>query len=111
MLVKERKNLVPAVDRRFGPIIRTIMRKEGVPGAVVAVELVFLAVFFELRLGAVDLIGRRVRVVVAEQTEERAADAGGVVDGRHRLRLAEPRLVVDDDIAAPAIDRSLDQMR
>jgi len=43
MLVQEGKDLVPAVDRLLGAVIRTIMRKERVAGAVVAMKLVVLA--------------------------------------------------------------------
>src|SRR5271166_323816 len=87
------------------------MREERMAGAVIAVEFVVLAMLFQFRFGAVDLIGRRVRVLVAEQSEQRAADPFGELDRRRRLSRSQPRLVVDDDIAAPAIDRGLDQMR
>src|SRR6516164_651906 len=80
-------------------------------GAVVTVELVVLAMPFQFGLGAVDLVGRRVWILVAEETQERAADPFRQIERRHRLALGQPRLVVDDDIAAPAIDCTLDQMR
>ena len=72
MLVEKGKDLVPAVDRLLRPVIRAIMRKKRVAGAVIPVEFVILAVLLQLRLGAVDLVGRRVRVLVAEQTQQRA---------------------------------------
>jgi hypothetical protein len=40
-----------------------------VAGAVVAVELVILAVFLQFRLGLVDMFGRRVGVFIAEQAQ------------------------------------------
>ena len=43
MLVEEAKDLVPAVDRLLGAVIRTIMRKERMPGPIIAVELIILA--------------------------------------------------------------------
>src|SRR5262249_34107878 len=43
MPVKEVKHLMPSVDRLLGAVIRTIMRKERMAGAVIAVELVVLA--------------------------------------------------------------------
>ena len=69
MLVKEGEHLVPAIDRLLRAVIWPITRKEGMAGAVIAVELVILAVFLQFRLGAVDLIGRRVRILVAEQSQ------------------------------------------
>ena len=53
------------------------MREEAVAGAVVAVELVGLAQALELLLGAVDLVRRRVRVLVAEDAQQRAAQVRG----------------------------------
>jgi len=43
MLVKEGKDLVPAVDRLLGPVIRPIPCEEGVTRAVLAVKFVILA--------------------------------------------------------------------
>src|SRR5271165_16037 len=110
MLVEEPKDLVPTVDRLLGAVIRAIVCKERVASPVITVELVVLAEPLQFGLGAVDLIRRRVRILVAEQAQERAIDPFRQIDRRHRLGLGQPRLVVDDDIAAPAIDRALDQM-
>ena len=66
MPVKEIKDFMPAVDRRLGAVIRTIMRKERMAGAVIPVELVVLAQALQLGLGAVDLVGGGVGVLVAE---------------------------------------------
>jgi hypothetical protein len=82
-----------------------------VAGAVVAVELVILAVLLQFRLGLVDVLRGRVGVFIAEQAQQRAIDPFGQIDRCNGLGLGQSRLVVDDDIAAPAIDCSLDQMR
>ena len=66
--MEEIENLVPAVDRLLVTVIRAVVRKEGVSGAVIAVELVVLAEPLQFGLGAVDLVGRRVRVLVAEES-------------------------------------------
>src|SRR5215472_14931832 len=57
------------------------------------------------------MLHRRVRVFVAEQAQQRAVDPFGQIDRRHRLSLSQPRGVVDDDIAAPAVNGTLDQVR
>ena len=67
MPVKEIKDLMPAVDRLLGAVIRTIMRKERMAGAVIAVELIVLAQPLQFGLGPVDLVGCGVRIFVAEQ--------------------------------------------
>jgi hypothetical protein len=77
-------------------------------GAVVAVELVRLAELLEHRFGAVDLVAVGILVVVAEQAEQRTAQLVGEVDGRDRTLGVELLGVVDDDVAAPAIDRGVD---
>ena len=108
--MEEIKDLVPAVDRLLGPVVRAIMRKERVSGAIIAVELVVLAEPLQLRFVAIDLIGRRVRVFVAKEAEQRAIDPRAQIVWRNRLALGQPRFVVDHDIAAPAIDCTLDQV-
>src|SRR5579862_7325085 len=71
LTIEEIKDLAPAVDRLLGPIGVAQRVEEGVSGAVVAVELVGLAEFLQHRLGAVDLVGGRIGVVVAENAEQR----------------------------------------
>src|SRR5665213_205683 len=83
------------------------MRENGVAGIVVAVELVGLAVLLQGRLGLVDVVRGRVAVLVAEQAHERRLDALGEVDRGDRLFRGQRRFV-DDDVAAPAIDRGVD---
>src|SRR5262249_38823673 len=65
-LVGERKDLMPTVDRLLGPIIRTIVCEECGAGAVKRVELVIRAEPLQRGLGAVDLVGGGVGVLVAE---------------------------------------------
>ena len=77
-------------------------------GAVVAVELVGLAELLEHRLGPVDLIGRRVGIVVAEDAEQWAAQVFGKLDRSARALVIEQRGIVHNDVAAPAVDRGID---
>src|SRR3954468_14104399 len=107
MLLEEGIGLVPAVDGLLDPVAGSLGGKEAVAGAVIAVELVSLAELLQNRFGAIDMVGRGVLVLVAEQAEQRAAQILGEIDRRHRplvaLLLGIVR-VVDDDIATPAID-------
>src|SRR6516164_577991 len=108
MLVEESKDFVPAVNRLLRAVIRAIMRKERVTGPVITVKLVVLAEPPQFGLGSVNLVRGGVRVLVAEEAQERAIDPFGQIDRCYRLRLGQPRLVVDDDVAAPTIHRTLD---
>src|ERR1700746_1153279 len=69
MTVEEIKDLVPSIDRLLGAVIRAIPGKESVAGAVVAVELVILAVLLQFRRGVVAMVGRRVGVFIPEQAQ------------------------------------------
>src|SRR5215510_13014098 len=104
MLLQERKDLAPSIGGLLGPIGGARGVEEGVAGAVVAVELVGLAELLQHRLRAIDLIRGGVLVDVAEYAEKRAAQLLGEVDRRDRTFGVELRLVVDNDVAAPAID-------
>ena len=73
MMVEEREDLVPPVERLLRPIGRARGVEEGMAGAVVAVELIVLAELLEHRLGPVDLVAVGIFVVVAEQAEQRTA--------------------------------------
>jgi len=79
---EEGEDLLPAVHGLLGAVDRRVVVEEGVAGAVVPVELEVLAEPREFRLVLVDLGGRGVRVVVAEQAEQRRGQAGGEVDRR-----------------------------
>src|SRR5450631_4281537 len=80
MLAEEGEHLAPAIHRRLGPVERPVPIPDAVAGAVVAVEFVGLAVFLELGLVLVDLLGTRRAVVIAEQADDRAAEVLGHVD-------------------------------
>src|SRR6516164_5964469 len=105
MLAEEREHLVPTVERLLRAIGRPRSVEKGVAGAVVAVEFVSLAEFFEHGFGAVDLVAVGIFVVVAEQAEQRTAQLRREIDGRDRALGVELLGVVDDDVAAPAIHR------
>src|ERR1700733_3237817 len=99
VLAVEGEDLLPAVVGGLGAVGRAVDREERVAGAVVAVELVGLAVGLQGLLELVDLGRRRVLVVVAEQAEQRAGQGRGLVDDRdHRGPLA--RLAGDERAVA-----------
>ena len=79
-------------------------------GAVIAVELIGLAKAFEYRLGAVDLVGVGVLIVIAEHAKKGAAQSLGEINGCHRPIGIELTLVVHNDIATPAIDGGVDRV-
>src|SRR5579859_7294520 len=64
--VEERKDFVPAVHRLLLPVCATVVVEEAVAGAVITVELVFLALFLQLFLVLVDVSRRRALIVIAE---------------------------------------------
>jgi hypothetical protein len=68
---EEAEDLLPAVHGRLRAVHRGLVVEEGVAGPVVLVELIVLAVPLELGLVPVDLVGRGMGVVVAEQAEQR----------------------------------------
>src|ERR1700746_872347 len=69
---EKRKDLFPAIQRLFGPggVARRV--KEGVPGAIVAVEFIVFAKAFKYGLGPVHLVRGRIGVVISENTQQRA---------------------------------------
>src|SRR5689334_2831781 len=71
---EEGEHLAPTVHRLVGPVERPVPVEDAVAGPVVAVEFVSLAVPLELGLVPVHLLGARRAVVVAEDTEQRAAE-------------------------------------
>src|SRR5260370_30225574 len=102
ILAKEFEDLVPAVRGLLDPVVWPIPGEEGVARTVIAVELVILAEPLQLGIGAVDLIGRRVRIFVTEEPEQRTVDPGGKIDRRRELSLCHPRLVPTHHITPPA---------
>src|SRR5579884_1810095 len=99
----EAEHLLPAVDRLLGPVAGPVGSEEAVAGAVVAVELVLLAVPFQLALGSVDLLRVRVGVVVAEDAQQRAMHVLGEIDDTLRT-LRRDVLGLRDDPPAPAVN-------
>src|SRR5262249_62044606 len=108
MLAEEGEDFVPAVERLLWAVGGAGGVEKSVAGTVVTVELIVLAEFLEHGFGAVYLIAVGVLVVVAEQAEQRTQQLGRQVDGRDRPLGIELLRVVDDDVAAPAVDRRVD---
>src|ERR1700749_172054 len=73
------EDLLPAVDGGFGTVGGAVHREERGAGAFVGVELGGLALCLQLRFELVDLLGRGVLVVRAEQAEQRAGQVLGQV--------------------------------
>src|SRR5258708_38524683 len=84
IFAEERPYLVPAIHCLFGPIERPVPIEEAMTGAVVAVELIILAVLLEFGLVLVHLLGAWRAILVAEQAEQRAAEVLRHVDRRDR---------------------------
>src|SRR3954449_4669138 len=80
MLAEESKNLAPAVHRLLGPVERPVPVEDAVARAVIAVDLVALAVVFELGFVLVHLLGTWRAVVVAEDADQRAREVLRQVD-------------------------------
>ena len=108
MFVEEREHFLPAFQHRLGLEAGPLVIEEGVADAVVAIELVSFAEFLQERLGAVHLVRRRIPVVVAEQADQRNSELLGEVDRRHRALVVEHLRIVDDDVAAPAVDHRVE---
>src|SRR3954469_25266021 len=107
VLAEEGEHLAPAVHRLLDPVERPVPVEEAMAGAVVAVELVILAVLLELGLVLVDLLGAGRPVFVAEQAEQRALEILGHVDRRYR-RLGIELLLAHHHPAAPQVDAGID---
>ena len=69
---------LPSVIGLLDTISRAIDSEERVPGAVIAMKLVSLPVLLEFRLKAVNLIGSRIAILVAEDAEEWRLQRPGV---------------------------------
>src|ERR1700730_17794923 len=107
VLVQEREYLLPAVQRLLDAVGRPVVVEEAVPGAVIAMELILLAVLLQLRLVLVHLLRCRRTILVAEQTEQRAGEALAELDRRRRL-LRVQLLLAHHHPAAPQLDRGVD---
>jgi hypothetical protein len=108
MLVEEGEDLVPTVERLLGAVGGTRGVEKSVAGVVVTVEVVALAELLEHRFSTVHLVAVGVFIVVAEQAEQRTVQLGREIDRRDRPLGIELLGVVDDDVAAPAIDGRVD---
>src|SRR6516164_6941169 len=82
MLAEEGEYLGPTIHCLLGPIERPVPIEEAVAGAIVAVELIRLAVLLEFGLMLVHLLGTRCAIVVAKQAEQRTAEVLCHVDRR-----------------------------
>src|SRR5262245_52549567 len=107
MLAEEREDLVPTVQRLLHPVERPMVVEDAVTGAVVAVELVGLAVLLEFRLVLVHLLRARRAVLVAEDAEQGTRQVPGEVD-RRRRRLRVQLLLGHHDASAPQLDAGID---
>src|SRR6185503_6457862 len=103
----ERENFLPAVHGLFLTVRRAVVVEEPVTGAIVAVELILLAVLLELGLVCVDLFRCGRLVLVAEEPEDRAREVLRVVDGGHRLARRQLFLRLDH-ASAPAVDHGVE---
>src|SRR3954468_23103243 len=82
MLAEEGEHPAPAIHRGFGPIERPVPIPDAMAGAVVAMKLIALAVLLQRGLMLVYLLGARRAVVIAEDTDQRAAQVLRHVDRR-----------------------------
>ena len=69
MTTEEVVNLVPAINRLFSAIARTVPIKEGMTRAIIAIELIGLAMLLQDRFGFIHLLDVRLRIFIAEETE------------------------------------------
>src|SRR5689334_4270194 len=111
MLAEEGEHLAPAVDRLLHPVARPIDREKGVAGTIVTVEFVVLAEALESGFGLVDLIARGVRIVVAEQPEQRTRHFLGEIDRCDRTLRRNVIRLFGNDASAPAIDSRIDSAK
>src|ERR1700722_12526711 len=107
IFAEEGPDSAPAIHRLLGPIQRAVPVEEAVAGAVVAVELIALALLFEFRLVLVNLLRARGAVIVAEQAEDRAAQILRHVERRDGLFRVE-LFLGHHHTAAPLLDDRVD---
>src|SRR6516165_2896860 len=107
MLAEEGEHPAPAIHCLLGPVEWPVPIEDAVAGAVVAIELVQLAVLLELCLVLVHLLGARRAVVVAEYAEQRAAEVLRHVYRRYGC-LGIELFLAHHDAAAPAFGAGVD---
>src|SRR5574341_2244342 len=83
MFLQKREDLLPAIYGLRLAISRGVVVKESVPGAVIAMELVGLAMFLQLRFVLIDLFGGWVGIVISEDAQERTGKIPGVIERRN----------------------------
>src|SRR5262245_61513701 len=106
-LLEEAEDLLPSVHRLLLTVGRTVVVEEAVARAVVAMELVLLAVLLQLGLVLIHLLGRGRLVLVAEEAEDRGRQVLRVVDGSDRL-VGRELLLGHDDAPAPTVDHGVE---
>src|ERR1044071_2393468 len=84
-LVAEGEQFFPAIHRLLLTIGGTVVIKEAMAGAVVAMELVILTVLFELCFVLIHLFRRGRLIVVAKQADHRTRKILGIINRRDRL--------------------------
>src|SRR5438067_13880964 len=102
MLLKEVQYFAPAVHRLLLAVERSVVIEEAVAGAIVAMELVVLAVLLELGLMHVHVGRGRPLVIVAEETQEWRLEIFGQIDRRDAL-LGRQRFLRRNDATAPQV--------
>src|SRR5579871_184884 len=107
MFAIEREHLVPAIHALLGPVERPVPIEEAMAGAVIAMELIILAVLLQLGLVLIHLLGARRAIIIAEQAKQRTRQVLGHVDGRYG-RLGVELLLAHDHAAAPQLDAGVD---
>src|ERR1700733_6921714 len=80
MLAEESENLAPAIHGLFGSVERPVPVEEAMAGTFVAVELVALAMLFELGFMLVHLLGARRAVVAPKNADQGAGEIIRQVD-------------------------------
>src|ERR1019366_4870166 len=107
MLAEEGEHLAPGIHCLLRSVEWTVPIEDAVASAVVAVELVHLAVLLELGLVLVYLFGARRAVVVAEDADKRAREVLGHVNRRDG-RLGIELLLAHHHAAAPELGAGVD---
>ena len=106
---QEGPDLAPAVHGLLLAIHGPVIIEEAVTRAIVAVELVILAVFLQFLFVLVHLFRRWRLVIVAEETQQGARQVGSVVEGGHRL-IGGQIIPGSHNPAAPAVDGGVEAL-
>src|SRR5262245_10247154 len=82
MLAEECEDLVPAVERLLHPVHGTVIIENAVAGAIVAMELVGLAVLLEFGFVLVHLLRAWCAILIAEKAKQGTGEILGEFNGR-----------------------------